>query len=78
MTATQWLQTRRPALGGHTPLELAQTEVGGEAGPDADRPVGARDDRLRSVSAWLVSRLKFTEPPHNPFDGEVARLYGGR
>ena len=26
--ATQWLQTPRPALGGHTPLALAQTEVG--------------------------------------------------
>jgi len=26
--ATQWLQTPRPALGGQTPLGLAQTEVG--------------------------------------------------
>jgi putative toxin-antitoxin system antitoxin component (TIGR02293 family) len=26
--ATQWLQTPRPALGGQTPLALAQTEVG--------------------------------------------------
>jgi len=33
---------------------------------------------VRSVSAWRVSRVKFAEPPYNPFDGEGARRFGGR
>jgi RES domain-containing protein len=33
---------------------------------------------VRVVSAWRVSRVKFAEPPYNPFDGEGARSLGGR
>ncbi len=33
---------------------------------------------MRIVSAWRVSRVKFAEPPYNPFDGEGARRFGGR
>jgi RES domain-containing protein len=31
-----------------------------------------------STVAWRVADRVYTEPPFNPFDGEGARLYGGR
>ena len=31
-----------------------------------------------STVVWRVADLAYTDPPFNPFDGEGARLYGGR
>lgn len=31
-----------------------------------------------NLTVWRVVPAKYAEPPHNPFDGEGARLLGGR